>query len=316
MRWMAVLGHAVAAQARHEVAQHVGVAVAAIAGEHHLQEHVLREQQPVAEARRRPAARWRAAISSSRRALHLLVGIEVVHADHVVLEEGAARGAGRLVVGVVEGRVHVAEHGVARGRRPPPRRCRGPRCPRRNQPGRWTISGRPVRAWARAAPRSDFSLVGREVRARRRSRRSGRCAAVPSTPSSASATISSAMASADMRGHLGRVRALQVVAGAHDDVEAGGAGDALQGRRVAADAAAGGIDHACAPPACGRPAAPRSPAARRRARNCARLTNGSCRSSPMMPDVHRLGGEMLALGLARRGATSSGSRSGCARAAA
>ena len=50
----------VAPQARHEVAQDVAVAEAAIAGEHHLQEHVLRQQQPVAEAPRRSGARWRA----------------------------------------------------------------------------------------------------------------------------------------------------------------------------------------------------------------------------------------------------------------
>ena len=52
MARMANSGNAVAAQSRHEVAQDMGVAEAAVAGEHHLQEHVLREQQAVAEARR------------------------------------------------------------------------------------------------------------------------------------------------------------------------------------------------------------------------------------------------------------------------
>ncbi len=39
------------------------------------------------------------------------------------------------------------------------------------------------------------------------------------------------------------MRALKIVAGAHDDIQPGGTRDPLQGGRVAADAAAGGIDH-------------------------------------------------------------------------
>ena len=45
--------------------------------------------------------------------LRLLVGIEVVHADHVVFQEGAAIGKAALVGGVIQAGIHVAEHGVA-----------------------------------------------------------------------------------------------------------------------------------------------------------------------------------------------------------
>ncbi len=112
MALMADFGNAVATQSRHEVAQDMHVAKAAVAGEHHLEEHVLREQQSVAEARRHQP-RDRIGSLIVRRALHLLIGIEVVHADHVVFDECPAGGAGSLVIRVGEGRVHVAEHGVA-----------------------------------------------------------------------------------------------------------------------------------------------------------------------------------------------------------
>ena len=123
---------------------------------------------------------------------------------------------------------------VWRGSPPSSSTMSSTRCPSRNQPGRWTISGRPVRAWARAAPRSDFSSSGVKSRrdadlADQADARRRRCHRAPRR------TISSAMASTDMRRRPGRVRALQVVARAHDDVQAGGLADPR-----------------AAPPGCGR----------------------------------------------------------------
>ena len=202
--------HAVTAQARHEVAQDIGVAEAAIAGQHHLQEHVLRR---AAAGRPKPAVdqpRDGAGVLLVRRALHLLVGVEVVHADHVVLDEGAARGAGRLVVGIVEGRVHVAEHGVARiaalllddvehvvPEAEPARQMdheRQARC----APGRGPRRAATSRS---SAVKSDETPIS-PIRPMR----------TPSMPSSASATISSAMASIDMPASAGGCELCEVVA--------------------------------------------------------------------------------------------------------
>ena len=52
------------------------------------------------------------AFSSSDGDLRVLVGIVVVHADHVVFQERAAVGKARLIVEIVVARVHVAEDGV------------------------------------------------------------------------------------------------------------------------------------------------------------------------------------------------------------
>ena len=73
--------------------------------------------------------------------------------------------------------------------------------PSRNQPGRWTISGSLVRAWARTAPRSDFPSSG--VNSDETPISPIRPMRTPSMPSSASATISSAMASIDIPASAG-----------------------------------------------------------------------------------------------------------------
>src|SRR3954463_3810420 len=47
-----------------------------------------------------------------KKEMNMLVGVEIVHADHVVLYAGPSCSAPRLFFQVGEGRVHVAEHGV------------------------------------------------------------------------------------------------------------------------------------------------------------------------------------------------------------
>ena len=50
------------------------------------------------------------------RRLRLLIGVEVVHADHVVFDEGAPVRQAPLIFVVVQARVHVAEHDVTQVR--------------------------------------------------------------------------------------------------------------------------------------------------------------------------------------------------------
>ena len=161
-----------------------------------------------------------------------------------------------------------------------------------------------MRAWARTAPRSDFSSSGVNS---------------DETPISPIRPMRAPSMPCERLGHdlVGdgvdrhsrqrrRVRALQVVAGAHDDIEPGGPRDSLQGRRVAADAAAGGIDHANA--ACmleGEQFGDRQRLVVERA-----IVEIDEWVHPQLADdalVHGLGREMLALGLGSAGATSSGS---------
>ena len=154
------------------------------------------------------------------RRLRLLVGIEVVHADHVVFEEGAAVGKAALICVVVEARVHVAEHGVpevgafaldhvehAMGER--------------SQPGRWMDSGTPVIFEARAAPRSTFSSAAVK---------SLLTPISPMIPAQTSGSSSEpAAVGRDRLGdrrrrhllHISGMRRLEIEAGAHDDVEPG-----------------------------------------------------------------------------------------------
>ena len=100
-----------APKSRQEVLLHEGIAVPAIARQHHLDEHVLRQQNPgkmpgIRQSEDGP--RHLVVVG----ALHLLVGIEVIHADHVEFHESAPLRYGALVVPVVMRRVHVTEDGV------------------------------------------------------------------------------------------------------------------------------------------------------------------------------------------------------------
>ncbi len=80
-----------ALQARHEMLEHMAIAEAAIAGQHHLQEHVLAEQDAVGKA-------GLDQLGDSPRVLlvggglRVLIGIVIVHADHVVYPETRRRG--------------------------------------------------------------------------------------------------------------------------------------------------------------------------------------------------------------------------------
>ena len=102
---------AVPLQARHEMLEYVAIAEAAKTGQHHLEEHVLRQQHPVAEAHIDEGADCAGVLLVGRR-LGILVGIVIVHADHVVFEKGAAPGEACLIVKILMAGVHVAEHGV------------------------------------------------------------------------------------------------------------------------------------------------------------------------------------------------------------
>jgi hypothetical protein len=88
------------------------IAVPAVAGQHHLEKHVLREQDPAGEAGVDQTDDGAGDLIVTR-ALNLLVGVEVVHADHVELEEDSTSGQRCLVVKVGMSRVHVAEDGMA-----------------------------------------------------------------------------------------------------------------------------------------------------------------------------------------------------------
>src|SRR5215212_4344881 len=101
----------VALQARHKVAQNIAVPEAPEAGQHHLEEDILGEQDAVAVAHFDEADKG-PGILLVRGALGALVGIVIIHADHVVLEERAALGEARLVGEVLVARVHVAEDRV------------------------------------------------------------------------------------------------------------------------------------------------------------------------------------------------------------
>ena len=102
---------AVALQARHKVLEDVAVAETAVARQHHLQEYVLRHQHRIQVAVFDQLANRNGVLLVARR-LRLLVGVEVVHANHIVFDEGAAIGKAALILVVVEARIHVAEHGM------------------------------------------------------------------------------------------------------------------------------------------------------------------------------------------------------------
>ena len=106
-----LLAHAVALQARNEVLQNVAIAEAAVPGQHHLEEHVLRHQDRVEVAVVDQTANGDRVLLVAGR-LRLLIGVEVVHADHVVLDERAAISEALLVLRIVQARVHVAQDGV------------------------------------------------------------------------------------------------------------------------------------------------------------------------------------------------------------
>src|SRR5204862_2200747 len=90
-----------------EMGHDIGIAEAAIVSEHHLDEDVLRQEDPVEKAQiDQPLDGAR--IVFIRRALHLLIGIPVVHADHVIFDESAAFGAGSLVIDVFARRINMA----------------------------------------------------------------------------------------------------------------------------------------------------------------------------------------------------------------
>ncbi len=101
-----------ALQPQQEMPLDIGVAETAVASEHHLEEHVLRKQDAAEEAGvDQPLDRG--GVLLIRGALDLLIGVPIVHADHVVFEEGAAFGERGLVRDVGARRIHVAEHGMA-----------------------------------------------------------------------------------------------------------------------------------------------------------------------------------------------------------
>ena len=102
-----------AAEAGDEVVEDVGVAGPAVADELDLDEDVLGDEDA---ARAGPASRRRRdglGVLLVGGGLGLLVGVEVVHADHVVFEPGAAAGQLGLVVEVLAAGVHVAEDRLA-----------------------------------------------------------------------------------------------------------------------------------------------------------------------------------------------------------
>ena len=98
-------------QARHEMLEDVAVAEAAVAGQHHLQEDVLRKEDGI-EIPVGDEARQSGGVLLVAGRLGLLVGIEEVHADHVVFEKGAAVGDAPLIGEVAEARIHVTENRV------------------------------------------------------------------------------------------------------------------------------------------------------------------------------------------------------------
>ena len=169
---------------------------------------------------------------------------------------------------------------VWRDRRPPPRRCRAPGARGgTSRAGGPSAAGRcaPEPARRRAATFSSAAVKSAEtpispIRPIR--------TPVPSTPSVASRHD---LVGDRVRAHARdrrRMRALEIVAGAHDDLQAGRRADPHQRLRVAADAAAGRVDHR--PPAQRARTAESSSTAAcgSSSAQLSRLTNGSMRSSP------------------------------------
>ena len=120
------------------------------------------------------------------------------------------------------------------------------------------------------------------------------------------ATISSAMSSTVIA-QRGGMRGLQIIAGAHDDVEAGRLRDAPQGRGIAADAAAGRVDDG---PAAGLGEGLQFGDRQRLVVERAVVVVDEGIQPQFAEDARMDGkvGEMLPLGRPSAGATSSGSR--------
>ena len=203
------------------------------------------------------------AFSSSEGDWALLVGVVVVHADHVVFEERAALGEARLVVEIVVARVHVAEHRMARDRRLPPRRYRAPvRQPLpAGQVDRQRHAGEPLGAGG-AAQR--LSLLGGEILADADLADRPIATPVPSPPPSTSPHDLVARSHPRHLRDTGGCAACEIIAGAHDDLETGHSrSPQLHADRGRCRNRSG--RRPCAPPSAGSAAVPRSRGHRRRA---------------------------------------------------
>ena len=271
--------HPVPRQARQEVARDEGIAVPAIARQHHLEEHVLRQEDPVqmpgiGQPQDGPGDLVVAG------ALHLLVGVEVIHADHVELDEGPAFGDARAGSRSRRARGSCGRGRCGEDRRPPPPRCRARGGQAGTSPGRCTISGRPVRACARAAPRRDCSSSAVKSEETPISPISPIRASVPSVPCQRLGhdlvgDIVDDEGRATSVGHRG----VEVVARPHHDVQPGGRRDRRSfagSRPIPRQVGSTTVRPPCAVKVAQLLDGERS--ARRSAMLC-RLTKGSCRSS-------------------------------------
>lgn len=98
-------------QSRQEMLEDIGVTIAAIPRQHHLQENIVGKQDAVqiSPLHQLDDGFGRFVVT---RALDLLIGIEEIHADHVVFDEGTAAGKFSLIAKVIMRRVHVTQNGV------------------------------------------------------------------------------------------------------------------------------------------------------------------------------------------------------------
>src|SRR4051812_4448392 len=103
---------AVAPHARHEVLQDVTISEAAMAGQHHLEKHILGNEDHIKIAVV-DELRDRGGVLLIARRLGLLISIEVIHADHVVFEESATIGDAPLVGVIMQAWIHVTENRMA-----------------------------------------------------------------------------------------------------------------------------------------------------------------------------------------------------------